>query len=197
MHHFFRNFFQYHHAVNPALLSLLVISGLFMFSFGMFSPIYALFVSEIGGDITVASNAWAVFSLSAGLLTFFAGRWENRIKETELGIVLSQFIISLAYLLLYFTEKIFFLYLSQIILGIGMAFFWPAFHSVYGQHVQRRKAAFQWSLYDGLAYLIPAGAAIAGGIIVNNYGFDAIFIIMSAVSFVCGLFIWILPRQLL
>jgi MFS family permease len=183
--------------INRALAMLLLISGLFFFGFGMFSPIYALFVEQIGGDITTAANAWALFLLTTGVLTFFTGRWENKIKETELGIVCSQFMVGAAYLVYYFAEGVGMLYLAQILLGIGMALFWPAFHSLYGRHIDGKNAPKQWSFYDGLAYLIPAGAAALGGWLVKLYGFDTIFIIMAVLSFACGLFVLILPRKLL
>jgi len=187
--------------LNTALKLMLVVSGLFVFAFGMFTPLYAIFVKDIGGDITTASSAWAVFSLVAGLTTFITGSWENKIKETEIGIVWSQFIIGLAYTFYYFTDffsnGILMLYLAQAILGLGMAFFWPAFHAVYAKHVEPTKSAWQWSLYDGLAYLTPAIAAVLGGWLVKHYGFDVVFLIMAVLSYICGLFIWILPRKLL
>ncbi|KKS41188.1 hypothetical protein A3H03_00175 [Candidatus Kuenenbacteria bacterium RIFCSPLOWO2_12_FULL_42_13] len=196
-HHVYRYQLQYKSKLNGPLKVLLIVSGLFTFAFGMFSPIYALFVETIGEDITVAANAWAVFSLTAGLLTFITGKWENKIKETELGIAWSQFVIGFAYVLYYLTDGILMLYLAQAMLGIGMALFWPAFHSTYGKHTTKDEAAWQWSLYDGLAYLLPAVAAIAGGWLAEVYGFGAIFIIMAILSFICGLFVMVLPRKVL
>lgn len=188
---------QYQSKLNGSLRILLIVSGLFTFAFGMFSPIYAIFVESIGEDVATAANTWAVFSLTAGLLTFAVGKWENKIKETELGIVCSQFILGLAYILYYLTDGILMLYLAQACLGAGMAFFWPAFHSTYGKHTNKKEAAWQWSLYDGLAYLLPAIAAIAGGWTVEHYGFGPMFIAMALISFGCGLFILVLPRKAL
>ncbi len=188
---------QYQGKLNGSLRILLIVSGLFTFAFGMFSPIYAIFVESIGEDLVAAANAWAVFSLTAGLLTFVVGKWENEIKETELGIVYSQFILGFAYILYYLTDGILMLYLAQACLGAGMAFFWPAFHSTYGKHTDRKEAAWQWSLYDGLAYLLPAIAAVVGGWTVEHYGFGLIFMVMAGISFFCGLFILVLPRKVL
>lgn len=183
--------------LNRSLRIMLIVNGLFTFAFGMFSPIYALFVEEIGGDVTVASNAWAVLSFSAGLFTFITGRWENKIKETELGIAWAQFIIGFAYLIYFLADGVLALYAAQALLGIGFAFYWPAFHAVYGRHTTKREAPWQWSVYDGLAYLVPAIAAIVGGELVKDYGFATIFIVMAGLSFLCGLFIMVLPRKVL
>lgn len=198
MHTNHRQIYRHNKKVlNTALKMMLVISSLYLFSFAMFSPIYALFVEKINGDITTAANAYAVSLLVAGVTTFLTGRIENKMKETELAIMWSQFVAGLAYILHYFTEAPAMLYAAQGMLGLAAAIFWPAFHSVYGKHVDKENAAWQWSFYDALAYLIPAGAAVLGGWLVKVYSFDVVFLAMAGLSFVCGLFILFLPRKLL
>ncbi len=183
--------------INKALRSLLLISGLAMFASAMLIPIYALFVEEIGGGVTVASSSYAVFWLVAGLLTFVAGKIENKMKELELAIVVSQFVMCLGYVLYYFAHSVIMLYIIMFILGVGSAIFWPAFHSIYTKHVDGHKSAQQWSFYDGLAYIIPAIGAFIGGWLVKEYGFGIIFIIMASLSLLNGLFILLLPRKIL
>ncbi len=183
--------------INRSLLAMLVVSALYMFAFGMFSPLYAIFVEEMGGDITVASNAWAVFMVTAGIMTFLTGKWENNSKQTVIGLAWSQFLVAGAYILYYLAAKVAVLYAAQVLLGVGAAFFWPAFHSLYGKHVDKYNQAKQWSFYDALAYLLPAAAAVAGGWLVKNYGFDMVFIIMAGLSVICGVYILVLPRRLL
>lgn len=198
MHNIYRNIFQYNHTKsNPAIRVMLWISAFFMFSFGMFSPLYAIFVEKIGGDITTAANAWAIFSLTAGVLTFITGRMENKLKETELAIAWSQIVLGAAYFVYYLASDVTMLYLAQVFLGAGMALYWPAFHSVYGKHVERGKAVAQWGIYDGISYLVPAVAAVTGGWLVKVYGFEMIFIVMALMSFFCGFFILVLPRKIL
>ena len=200
-------FFHHHHIkrqkaretllINPALKALLLISGLFMFAFAMFSPIYAIFVERVGGGIETAANSWAIFGLVAGVLTFITGKFENEMKDTELAIAWSQFVIGLGYVLLYFTQGVGMLYLVMIILGIGDALYWPAFHSTYSIHADGHKSTFQWGIYDGLAYFIPAIGSALGGWLVTQYGFGLIFIVMAALSFACGIYILFLPRKVL
>ncbi len=183
--------------INSSLRAMLVVSALYMFAFGMFSPLYAIFVEEIGGDITVASNAWAVFMVTAGVMTFLTGKWENNAKQTVIGLAWSQFLVAGAYLMYYWAEGVAMLYAAQVLLGFGSAFFWPAFHSLYGKHVDKHNQAKQWSVYDALAYLLPALAAVVGGWLVKDYGFDTVFIAMAALSAVCGAYILLLPKKLL
>ncbi len=186
-----------HSIINHSLWAMLVVSALYMFAFGMFSPLYAIFVEKVGGDISAASNAWAVFMLTAGIMTFLTGRWENNAKQTVVGLAWSQFLVAGAYLMYYFTDRIAMLYSAQILLGLGASFFWPAFHSLYGKHVDKHNQAKQWSFYDALAYLLPAMAAVIGGWLVNNYGFNTVFMIMAIMSAMCGIYILFLPKKLL
>jgi len=190
-------FWQKRPLISKSLKSLLLISGFFTFAGSMFSPIYAIFVKEIGGDITTASSAYAVFWMTAGLLTLFAGKLEDKLKETELAIMVSQFVFGLAYILYYFTDTVSMLYLVQVVLGIGGAIFWPAFHSIYSSHIDGQKSNWQWGFYDSLSYIIPAIAALVGGYLVKLYGFDLIFLIMASLSFLNGIFILLLPRKIL
>ena len=44
---------------------LLFASALFMLAGGLFGPIYAVFVEEIGGDLLTAGGAYAAFSIAA------------------------------------------------------------------------------------------------------------------------------------
>jgi predicted MFS family arabinose efflux permease len=183
--------------INKPLSALLVISGIYIFAFGMFSPIYAIFVEKIGGDIQTASNAWAIFMLTTGLLTFITGKWENELKERTLALAWAQFIIAGAYMMYYFADQVAMLYVAQVLMGVAAAFFWPAFHSLYGKNVDRKNAAWQWSFYDAIAYLVPAASAVLGGWIVKNYSFDAIFLIMAVLSVICGMYILLLPKKLI
>ena len=176
---------------------MLLISGLFIFADAMLLPVYAIFVEEIGGGVTTAANSYAVFWLTAGVLTFVAGKYESKMKESELSIALSMYIVGAAFILYYFTNTIEMLYAVMVVLGIGNAIYWPAFHSVYGKHVSKDKSAMQWGFYDGLTYIIPAAGAAIGGWIVSSYGFNVIFLIMAVLAFTAGTFVVLLPRKLL
>lgn len=190
-------FFWSGRVINKPIGILLFISGAFMFAFAMFSPLYAIFVQKVGGGVTDAANAWSVFLLTAGVFTLITGKIENKMKEKELAIAWSQFIICLAYCLFYFTNSLLMLYLSMFVIGLANAFFWPAFHSIFDQHAEGVHVTVRWSLYDSLAYLVPAIGTFLGGMVVKFYGFGLLFLIMAGVSFLCGLLIVLLPRKVL
>ncbi len=77
------------------LMILLLASSMFMLAGGLFGPIYAIFVENIGGDLLTAGTAYGLFAVSAGVLIFLIGKIEDKIKNQErlviLGYVLSCF----------------------------------------------------------------------------------------------------------
>jgi MFS family permease len=183
--------------LNKSLRSLIIISGLFMFAFSMFSPIFAIFVEKIGGGISTAANSYAIFLAVAGGLTFFASKYENKMKEKELAVAWAQIVLGIGYVLYCFTKNVAMLFLVQVILGIGEALYWPAFHAIYAKHTDKENSVAQWGIYDGLAYIFPAIGAAIGGLMAEKLGFNFVFASMAILSFICGIYIIILPRKVL
>ena len=67
---------------------LTLASGLFIFAAGLFGPIYAVFVEDIGGDILTAGMSYSIFAIIAGVLTFLISRWEDHVKHKEKLVVI-------------------------------------------------------------------------------------------------------------
>ena len=74
--------------LNRAARILLGTNAMILLAGAMLGPIYALFVEDIGGDLLDASIAWAVFALAAGFTTLITGKYADKIKESELILVL-------------------------------------------------------------------------------------------------------------
>jgi len=183
--------------LNKPLRSLILVSSLFMFAFNMFSPIFAIFVEKIGGGITTASTASAIYLAVAGVLTFLASKFITKMKEKELAIVGAQIILGIGYVMYCFTKNVGMFFAVQVVLGIGEALYWPAFHALYALHTNDKESIAQWGVYDGLAYLVPAVGAAIGGYLVALFGFNSIFTIMAILSFMNALYLIILPRKVL
>ena len=58
-------------------------NSFFVFAMGMFGPIYAIFVQEIGGDILTAGSAWAIFMITSGIGIFIMGKIVDRIQKEK------------------------------------------------------------------------------------------------------------------
>ena len=55
----------------------MIMSFLYGAGAGLLAPIYALYVENIGGNIVDAGIAWAIFSISMGVLLIVFGKLEN------------------------------------------------------------------------------------------------------------------------
>lgn len=182
---------------NKPLRILLITDGLVLAASAMLGPIYALFVEKIGGDLLEASSTFAVYNLTASLLTFLSGKFTDKIKEEELVVATGYFIIGIGFFSYLFVNSIWFLLLTQIIIGIGEAVYGPAFDVCYSKHLDKGKYGGEWGAWEGLNYLSKALGAVLGGVIVTFFNFNLIFVLMGLICFGSALYILLLPKEVL
>src|SRR3989344_4862482 len=133
---------------------LLAASFLASFGLGMFGPIYAIYVKEIGGDILDASLAWAAFTFVTGALTIILGRMEDKVFDKKKIIVFGYFLLAIASLGYYFVRSPIDLLYIQVVLGIGFAIIGPAWDAIYSLSLDKGKESFEWSLWEGGSNII-------------------------------------------
>lgn len=182
---------------NKALRILLSTNAMILTAAAMLGPIYALFVEQVGGSLMDASIAGTIFALVGGLTTLVSGKYSDKIQENELIIVLGYTIMGIGFLLYYWVGSIGFLFLVQAIIGLGEAIYAPAFDAVYTKHIDGHKSGTQWGAWESISYFTNALGALLGGIMVTLFGFQSIFIAMSALCFGSALYIFRLKRHIL
>ena len=74
------------------------------------------------------------------------------------------------------------LFLVQAGLGVAAALATPTWDALYASYATRKQAGMLWGLADGEASLLTGLAVIGGGLIVNYWSFDALFVIMGAIQ---------------
>ncbi len=168
--------------MNRILRYLLVAQGFWMLSVGLFGPIYAIFVSNIGGDVFEAGSAYAAFSLAAGFMIFFISRWEDHVKHKEKLILISHVIGAVGILGYMFVQNPIQLFLVQILLGLAGAIGSPAFDGLYSRYLDKGRFVSEWGLYETINYLVIGVSAIVGGLIAAVFGFQTLFMIMFVLS---------------
>ena len=177
---------------NKALRVLIITNGLVLVAGAMLGPIYALFVAKVGGDLLDASIAGGIFALAAGLTTFIAGRYADKIKRDERIVAFGYVMMAIGFFLYLFVNSIWFLFLVQILIGFGEAIYAPAFDALFTLHVTERKAGREWGAWESMNYLTLAVGAVVGGFIVTNFGFSAIFIVMGLLCLSSAAYIYVL-----
>lgn len=164
---------------------------------GLLAPMYAIYVEKIGGDILTATNAWALFSITGGILIILIGRLTDRVKEPEYFIVAGFLTAAVGYLGYLTVKGPGHLFIVQAILGVAMALMTPAHDALYTQHLDGGRFASEWGFWEGMWLITEAIAAFVGGIVVTYFGFQALFILMATMSLLTGFYILFLPRQIL
>ncbi len=166
-------------------LKILLWSSFFInLAVGLFGPIYAVFVEQIGGTLFITGSAAAVFSITSGVLIFFISKWEDKIKHQENLLIFGRFLTIIGvggYLLV---NSPWHLFLVEIILGFAVAFESPAFDSLYSKNLQKGKFASQWGMWESMYAITTGVAAFVGGFLAQEYGFRILFIIMTIIALI-------------
>jgi len=183
--------------INKRVKVLLVTNSIILLAVAMLGPIYALFVDEIGGSLLDASLAAGVFALVAGVVTLLSGRRVDQVKNKGVIVIIGYLIISVGFLLYTVVDSIYSLLVVQVIIGLGEAVYSPAFDTLYAKHIDRKKAGYEWGMWEALNYFSLAVGAIIGGLVVTNFGFNTLFVVMSLFCFSSAFYLYVLPEKYL
>jgi len=160
-------------------LKILIVSSIFYnFSLGLLTPIFALFVQQIGGGILEASRAWFLYTLLIGITIVTFGRIEDKISKRKM-FLLGRVLFTLAAVSYIFVENVEHLYFVQIMLAMSLAIVDPAFTALFSHYLIKGKESTEWSIWEGSIYIFIALGAIMGGVIASSFGFKFLFLVMS------------------
>jgi MFS family permease len=172
-------------------------NGLILVAGAMLGPIYALFVERIGGDLLDASYTFAAFAVTAGVVTLLSGKYSDKMKESEIIVALGYSIMALGFFSYVFVSSLAMLLIVQVVIGLGEAIYAPSFDALYSKHITRGKSGRQWGAWEAINYFTIAIGAVGGGLLVTQFGFNAMFVAMGLLSVFSALFILFLPRDVL
>jgi len=173
--------------VNKKISILLFGANLWYLGEGMFGPLLAVFTERVGGDILNITGAWATYLLVTGILTIIIGRISdsrNKEKIMIVGYALNA-LFTFGYI---FVQDPLHLLLVQAGLGMASALATPTWNALYAQHEDRKRAGFAWGLAGGEFQIITAIAIMIGGLIVSQYSFTMLFILMGCIQIIATIY---------
>ena len=150
---------------------------------GMLGPLFAVFANRVGGSVLEITWAWAIYLIITGIFSIGVGEIADKYSKEKLmvfGYGLNA-LFTFSYLLV---ETPFQLFLVQAGLGLASAIASPTWSALYAEHEDRRHAGFTWGLADGDFKLVTGFAIIIGGLIVNYYSFQTLFITMGIIQII-------------
>jgi len=162
------------------LLTLLDVFSLYGMS--LLSPIFAVFVIEKidGGNLQIVGIALAINLLVANFLSLVTAKYFDKTRgnaDEYKYLLLGYIAISLLPVFYIWIDVIWQVYLIQAISGLMAAISYPAWRGLYARSMDKGREAFEWSFNSSVNGLKAASAAIIGGFIAENFGFNYVFII--------------------
>jgi len=170
-------------------VKLLIFSDVFMLTgFGLIAPIFAIFIKEgvAGGSIGAVGIATAIFiGLKASLQLLFAQVFTK--KDRRWMVLLGTFLVASVAFLYAFSSKIWHVYIAQAIYGIGAAFAFPAWLSLFTTNLTKGREGLEWSIYSSITGVSTAAAAWIGALLVERIGFKIVFLLVGMLAIAGGL----------
>jgi len=180
-------------------LKILILSDIFVFGgFGLVSPILAIFIKDnlIGGTIFAAGAASMIFLITHSLLQLlFAYKFnpKDRIWMLLVGTGLIV-LVPFGYI---FSTHIYHIYFIEFIYGVGAAFAYPSWSSLFTSNLEKGRRGFQWSIYSSSVGIGTAITAGVGALLAERIGFQWVFAFTGLLGVIGLLLLFKLERKIL
>lgn len=180
--------------VNPIILTLIA-TDLFAFTgLGLTSPIFAIFIERnvVGGSIAAAGVAQTIYMVVKAVLQIGVGRFNDRDPAylREYWTALAGYALIAVVPFLYIAvETVGQLYVVQALFGVGAAFAYPGFMTIFTKFADRQREGTEWSVYSTAVFLGMALSAAVGAWSVERFGFDRTFVAVGILAIIsCAAF---------
>lgn len=178
-------------------LKILILSDIFVVSgFGLIAPIFAIFINDnlVGGSIFSAGLASMIFLITiSSLRVYFSYKFQpkDRLWMLRLGTIIIT-LVPLGYI---FSTQVYHVYGVQFFYGLGAAFAYPAWSSLFTSHLEKGKRGFQDSIYSSSVGIGTAITAGVGAWIAEHTSFQVVFILTGIIAVVGLLFLFKLQKN--
>lgn len=180
-------------------LKLLILSDILVYgALGFVSPILSIFIDThlVGGGIFTAGLASTIFLMTHGILQVTFSYFFNP-KDRLWMLWLGTGIIALVPIGYIFSTHIWHLFLAEFAYGIGAAFAYPSWSSLFTANLEKGKRGFQWSIYSSGLGIGTAITAAVGGFIAEKLSFKVVFGLTSFLAIIGLMILFRLERKVL
>lgn len=188
---------------NKYIRVLIVSDFLMVGSFGLLTPIFAIFVTNQieGGGLTVAGFSEMIFLLVKSLIQIPVSEFLDRQRKKKgafidvVLIILGSLLIAGVHFSFIWVHTIWQLYLVQAIYAVGVTLIYPTWMVLFTRNVNPARESLHWGVYNTVTGVGGAIAAAVGGILAENVGFKAVFIVMGLASLLGTAFLLLIYKD--
>jgi MFS family permease len=172
------------------VLKLLILSDILVYgALGFISPILSIFIDTelTGGGILSAGLASTIFLVTHAVLQLLFSYKFNP-KDRLWMLWVGTGIIAIVPIGYIFSTSIWHLFIAEFFYGIGAAFAYPSWSSLFTSHLEKGKRGFQYALYSSSLGIGTAITAAVGGLLAEKVSFKLVFALTSILA-ILGLLI--------
>ena len=179
-------------------IKLLMLSDIFLITgFGLIDPILAIFLKEnlIGGTIFAAGIASTLFLITKSVVQLPFSRYVDKHDHKVRWLIVGTLIITTIPFLYIFLNDIKYIYLVQMLHGIGSGLAYPTWLGLWSTNLDRKHESFEWSLYSTLSGIGTSITGIVGAAIAEYLGFKFTFALVGFMSLLGSLILLGLEKK--
>ncbi len=154
--------------------------------FGLIDPILAIFIKENleGGTVFTAGLAAGLFLITKSLVQIPFSLKVDQQKNKIPFLLAGMIIVTLVPLIYIFSQNIYWIYVAQILHGLGAGLAFPAWLGLWSVSLDKGRESFEWSFYSTITSVGMAITGALGGALAQFVGFRATFAVVSLLSFI-------------
>lgn len=183
--------------MNKSLRLLLSINSLFVLAGNLLGPLYAVYITGLGGSVAVVSGTWSIMLFTTTIVNLILIRYGDKVKEHEYYLIGGFIFRAIAWIGFAVSYSLTSVIVLQIVMGIGEAVGSTGFDAIMAEHLDKSSHIRDYAVWKTISNLIAATATMLGGFVVTWYGFTSMFYFMGGVAIFCAVFTYLLPRKAL
>lgn len=171
--------------MDPMLKAFIVAEMILWSAWNLINPIFAILVTRLPrGNVELAAGAVSAYLLVRVVVELLSGKILSKSKEhiKLMATILGMLIMSGAYISLAFADTVDKVFIFYSVLAFGLGFASPAKNSLFSSHLDKEKESFEWGLMDAAVFLSMAVAAVLGGFVAQNFGFNYLFFLAALLN---------------
>jgi len=183
------------------VIKILILSDFIIWSVNnLTAPIFAIFIVDNipGASIETAGIAAALYLIFKSIFEIPVGLFLDKVKGEKDDLytaVVGSVIMASVFALYPLINSIWQLFLLQIVLGISAAVSYPGWYGIFTRHIDKKKEAFEWSVYDVALGIGMGLTAVIGAFLVEKFGFDIVFYITAGFTLIGALTLLIVHNK--